>query len=93
MKKNIIKLSLDRNVNYRIEIQGKLDNIWTEWYGKSNFIFRNVRKDLSVTIIKGKFDQAALHSLLRRLYSVGIPIISIICTDIKEKDDKENENE
>jgi hypothetical protein len=34
-----------------------------------------------VTTLSGAFDQAALHSLLRRLYSLGLPLISVICME------------
>ncbi|MEJ2736259.1 MAG: hypothetical protein P8189_22285 [Anaerolineae bacterium] len=30
-----------------------------------------------VTTLTGTVDQAALHSLLRRLYSLGLPLISV----------------
>ena len=30
-----------------------------------------------VTILTGTIDQAALHGLLRRLYSLGLPLISV----------------
>jgi hypothetical protein len=32
-----------------------------------------------VTILTGIVDQAALQGLLRRLYSLGLPLISAIC--------------
>ena len=34
----------------------------------------------SSTLI-GTFDQAALQGLLRRLHSLGLPLISVICVD------------
>jgi hypothetical protein len=34
-----------------------------------------------VTTLSGDFDQAGLHSLLRRLYSLGLPLISVICVE------------
>jgi hypothetical protein len=36
---------------------------------------------LPVTTLTGTVDQAALHGLLRRLYSLGLPLISVICVD------------
>ncbi len=33
--------------------------------------------------ITGSFDQAALQGLLRRLYSLGLPLISVICLEVK----------
>jgi hypothetical protein len=37
--------------------------------------------DLPVTILSGKVDQVALQGLLRRLYSLGLPLISVICVE------------
>jgi hypothetical protein len=36
---------------------------------------------LPVTTLTGTVDQAALQSLLRRLYSLGLPLILVICVD------------
>ena len=38
--------------------------------------------DLSATTITVTVDQAALQGLLRRLYSLGLPLISVICTEL-----------
>ena len=37
--------------------------------------------DAPVTVLTGEVEQAALHGLLRRLYSLGLPLISVICTE------------
>ena len=34
-----------------------------------------------VTILTGIVDQAALQGLLRRLYSLGLPLISVNCVE------------
>ncbi|MCJ7662126.1 MAG: hypothetical protein MUO67_23525 [Anaerolineales bacterium] len=36
---------------------------------------------LPVTTLIGTFDQAVLQSILRRLYSLGLPLSSVICID------------
>jgi hypothetical protein len=36
---------------------------------------------MPVTTLTGNFDQAALQGLLRRLYSMGLPLISAICVE------------
>jgi hypothetical protein len=36
---------------------------------------------LPVTNLTGTVDQAALLALLRRLYSLGLPLISVDCVD------------
>ena len=35
-----------------------------------------------VTTLTGRLDQAALQGLLRRLYSLGLPLISVACCDV-----------
>jgi hypothetical protein len=37
---------------------------------------------LSVTTLTGPLDQAALQGLMRRLYSLGLPLISVICLEL-----------
>jgi len=39
-----------------------------------------------VTILTGNVDQAALQGLLRRLYSLGLPLISVICVECGSED-------
>jgi hypothetical protein len=36
---------------------------------------------LPVTTLTGTVDQAALQGLLRRLYCLGLPLISVICVE------------
>jgi hypothetical protein len=38
---------------------------------------------LSVTTLTGILDQAALLGFLRRLYFLGLPLISVICLEVK----------
>jgi len=38
---------------------------------------------LPVTTLTGTVDQAALQGLLRRLYSLGLLLISVICVEKK----------
>jgi len=40
--------------------------------------------DLPVTTLVDYDDQAALQGLLRRLYSLGLPLISVICIAIEK---------
>ncbi len=75
------KLTLDRPVNYQIKVPGELDRSWTGWDGEMTIVVENEGDDLSITTLTGSFDQAALQGLLRRLYSLGLPLISVICLD------------
>jgi hypothetical protein len=73
------KLSLDRPATYHIIVPGELDERWTNWNGEMTLTIAMDRDGLPVTTLTGTLDQAALHGLLRRLYSLGIPLISVIC--------------
>jgi len=81
MNEIIKKLTLDRPVTYKIKLPGELDESWSEWDGKMTIAIERNGNGPPVTTLTGVFDQAALHSLLRRLYSVGLPLISVICVD------------
>ena len=83
MKKGKHKLTLDQPATYQIEVQGKLDENWPDWAGEMTVTVRNGGNGLSITTLTGTIDQAALLGLLRRLYSLGIPLISVICLDFR----------
>jgi hypothetical protein len=72
------KLTLDRSVTYQIKAPGELDESWVDWVGNIQISVENMDMGQPVTTLTGKFDQAALQGLLRRLYSLGIPLISVI---------------
>jgi hypothetical protein len=72
------KLTLDRSVTYQIRVPGELDESWVDWVGNIQISVESTDMGQPVTTLTGKFDQAALQGLLRRLYSLGIPLISVI---------------
>ena len=71
-------LTLDQPVMYQIKVPGHLDESWTEWDGKMTVAVKFDDDDTPVTTLTGAVDQAALQGLLRRLYSLGLPLISVI---------------
>ena len=74
------KLSLDQPTRYQIKVPGALDRRWSDWLGGMTMAIEDEGSDAPVTVLTGEIDQAALHGLLRRLYSLGLPLISVICT-------------
>jgi len=87
MKKNVKrKLTLDRTVIYQIKVPGQLDESWAEWDGGMTVTIEIEDDGRPVTILTGAFDQAALQGLLRRLYSFGLPLISVICVELGGED-------
>ena len=80
------KLTLDRAVTYQIKVPGELDDSWSDWDGKMAVAVERLDDGPPVTTLTGAVDQAALHSLLRRLYSLGLPLISVICLECDSAD-------
>ncbi len=79
MKEIKKKLTLDRPATYQIKVPGHLDESWSEWDGKMTITVESDVDGLPVTTLTGTVDQAALQGLLRRLYSLGLPLISVNC--------------
>jgi hypothetical protein len=69
--------TLDRPAVYEIRVPGQLDESWADWFGKVTVTVERQGESPPVTTLTGTVDQAALHSLLRRLYSLGLPLISV----------------
>lgn len=78
MNKGDQKISLYEPITYQIKVPGELDESWSEWNGKVRIAIEREGDNPPVTTLTGTFDQAALHSLLSRLYSLGLPLISVI---------------
>lgn len=81
MNKTKQKLTLDRPVIYQIKIPGLLNDSWLDWAGVMTLSVETENVGYFLTILTGTFDQAALQGLLRRLYALGIPLISVNCLD------------
>ena len=77
IKKSKQRLTLDRPARYQIKVLGALDERWLAGNGELKFIPESGEEDLSITTLTGTFDQAALHGLLRRVYTLGLPLISV----------------
>ena len=81
MKEVKRKLTLDQPATYQIKVPGHLDTSWTEWDGRMTVTATSEADGRPVTTLTGTIDQAALHGLLRRLYALGLPLISVICVE------------
>ena len=80
------KLTLDRPVTYQIKVPGHIGESWADWVGGMTIKVESEGDDPPVTTLTGTLDQAALHGLLRRLYSLGLPLISVNCVECDPKD-------
>jgi hypothetical protein len=68
------RLTLDQPVAYQINVPGVINLSEVSWAAELRVSSEN---DPPTTSIIGVLDQAALHGLLRRIYSMGLPIISV----------------
>lgn len=65
--------SMDRSTHYQICLEGILDERWLRW-------FEGLEVKASAddqTIIRGEFDQSALHGLFNRIRDLGVTLISV----------------
>ena len=77
MKKVTTKLTLDQRATYQIIVPGQLDESWSDWDESISITVGHDQDGMPVTILTVTCDQAALQGLLRRLYSRGLPLISL----------------
>jgi hypothetical protein len=83
MKKAKQKLTLDRPATYQIKVPGMLDERWSDWNGGMTITVESDEDGLPVTTLTGSVDQANLHGIIRNLYSLGLPLISVIYFEIE----------
>ncbi|MEJ2598824.1 MAG: hypothetical protein P8Z00_10855 [Anaerolineales bacterium] len=81
MKKDKKKLTLDHPVTYQIKVPGALDKKWLDWNEGMMVMVESEKNSSPITTLTITVDQAALQGLLRYLYSLGLPLISVICVD------------
>jgi len=81
MVKPRFKLTLDRPATYQIRVPGHIGERPADWIAGMTTAVECDAEGLSVTTLTGTLDQAALLGLLRRLYSLGLPLISVVCVD------------
>ncbi len=87
MTKDKQRPTLDRPVEYEIKVPGHLDESWMEWDGRMNVKVEYEGDGRPVSTLTGTVDQAALQGLLRRLYALGLPLISVNCVECGPEDD------
>lgn len=59
---------------YEIRIKGHLESQWISWFSGLTI----TQEDRGETMLTGRIDQAALHSLLRKVRDLGMPLLSVI---------------
>lgn len=82
MKDIIKKINLDRPAKYEIKVPGLLNDLWFDSIDSESIDVSNQDDSPPCTTITVMLDQAALQGVLRRLYSIGLPLISVICIEV-----------
>ena len=83
VNKDKTQLTLDQPATYQIKVPGELDENWPGWAGEMEVTVESDVDGLIVSTLTGTVDQAALQGLLRRLYSLGLPLISVTFLEVK----------
>lgn len=85
MNAAIKKITLDQPVMYEIKVPGVIEERWLENFNGSRISIENTSKDSSITTLTTTVDQAALHGILQHIYSMGLPLLSVICVEFSLK--------
>ena len=81
MMKQVSKLTLDRPATYQIQVPGQIGASWSDWIEGMTIAVDSKGDGPPITTLTGTLDQAALQGLLRRLYGLGVPLISVVCVE------------
>lgn len=71
--------TLTKTIPYQIKIAGRPSENWSDWIDEVDIQIDTDSAGLSTTTLTGTIDQAGLIGLLRQLYSLGFPLISVNC--------------
>jgi hypothetical protein len=62
---------------YRIQVEGWLDQDWSDWLGDPDITLERVAGSEPATILTALLDQAALRGLLCRLWDLNLALVSV----------------
>ena len=66
-------------MNYQITVWGHLDTRWSSWFEGMVIKMQREADGSQVTTLTGTVtDQAALQGMLRALYTLGLPLRSVL---------------
>ena len=80
--------TLAQSIPYQIKIAGRPNENWTDWNTNMDIQIDTDPSGLATTTLTGPIDQAALIGLLRQLYNLGFPLISVNCIQSHEKENE-----
>jgi hypothetical protein len=67
---------------YRIRVEGRISERWIGWFEDLQIRVCSDRGQMAATTLTGCMpDQAALLGLLQKLYTLGLPLLSVVRQD------------
>ena len=79
------ELAVDQAATYSIQVVGHLDEYWSARLGGLTISSSSQAGRKTVTTLSGTIiDQAALFGVLKALYDMRLPLLSVECLDINE---------
>jgi hypothetical protein len=75
------KLTMDQAALYKIQVPGNLPEDWLNREERMGIQVTTSQGGSSITTMTGKLDQAALIGLLRKLYSLSLPLLFVNCVE------------
>lgn len=79
---------LSRPMTYRIKVQGKLDEGWSDWFDAMKITFERRSDGSSVTTLTGPVvDQMALRGILAKIWDLNLTLISVARIELPAKDE------
>jgi hypothetical protein len=79
---------MDKPRAYRIQIRGKLDKSWSEWFNGMNVTVAEEPDGTHTTTLDGTFsDQAALHGVLAKIGFFNLLLTSVTLVGEGEKEE------
>lgn len=80
------RLRMDQPANYRIFVQGILDQNWSGRLGGLEITIAAAQEEKLVTKLTGELmDQAALIGVINTLYELHLPLLAVIESDRYEE--------
>ena len=77
------KLKVDQPATYSIRVAGYLDETWSTRLGGLTISVSDPGENTKVTTLSGyMIDQAALFGVLKALYDMRLPLLSVECLEI-----------
>jgi hypothetical protein len=72
------KRKADESAVYRIEVEGTLDERWSDWFSGLAVVAVSEGAGTPVTTLTGLMDQAALRGILNKVWDLNLTLVSVV---------------